>query len=42
LKIEDGIEITEFEYQGDDWEKPRRMIAVRQKINTRPKATLAV
>jgi len=39
LKIEDGIEITEFEYQGDDWEKPRRMIAVRQKINTRPKAT---
>jgi len=39
LKIEDGIEITEFEYQGDDWEKPRRMVAVRQKINTRPKAT---
>ena len=26
LKIEDGIEITEFEYQAQDWEKPRRMI----------------
>jgi len=38
LKIEDGIEITEFEYQAQDWEKPRRMIAVRQKINTRPNA----
>jgi hypothetical protein len=39
LKIENGIEITEFEYQPEDWEKPRRMIAVRQKINTRPQAT---
>jgi hypothetical protein len=39
LKIENGIEITEFEYQADDWEKPRRMIAVRQKIAIRPKAT---
>jgi hypothetical protein len=39
LKIEDGIEITEFEYQAEDWAKPRRMIAVRQKISTRPKAT---
>jgi len=39
LKIEDGIEITEFEYQSQDWEKQRRMIAVRQKINTRPNAT---
>jgi hypothetical protein len=39
LKIENGIEITEFEYQAQGWEKPRRMIAVRQKINTRPNAT---
>ena len=39
LKIEDGIEITEFEYQAQDWEKQRRMIAVRQKINPRPNAT---
>ena len=33
------IEITEFEYQAQGWEKPRRMIAVRQKINTRLNAT---
>ena len=39
LKIENGIEITEFEYQGEDWEKPRRMVAVRQKTDIRPKAT---
>jgi hypothetical protein len=39
LKIENGIEITEFEYQAQNWENPRRMIVVRQKINTRPKAT---
>jgi len=38
-KIENGIEITEFDYQSEDWEQPRRMIAVRQKIDTRPKAT---
>jgi len=39
LKIENGIEITEFDYQAEDWNKPRRMITVRQKIETRPKAT---
>jgi hypothetical protein len=33
-----GIEITEFEYQAQDWKKPRRMIAVRQKMATRPQA----
>jgi len=38
-KIENDIEITEFDYQAEDWEQPRRMIAVRQKIDTRPKAT---
>ena len=26
LKIENGIEITKFEYQARDWEKPRRML----------------
>lgn len=31
-----GIEVTEFEYLADDWVKPRRMIAVRQKIKERP------
>jgi hypothetical protein len=39
LRIENGIEITEFEYQTDGWKNPRRMIAVRQKIATRPQAT---
>jgi hypothetical protein len=39
LKIEDGIEISEFMYQAQDWKNARRMIAVRQKIATRPKAT---
>jgi hypothetical protein len=29
----------EFEYKAEDWASPRRMIAVRQKIKTRPKAT---
>jgi hypothetical protein len=38
LKIEKGIEITEFEYQGKDWGKARRMIAVRRKIETHPQA----
>lgn len=38
LKIEDGIEITGFEYQARDWKWPRRMITVRQKISARPKA----
>jgi hypothetical protein len=38
LKIENGIEICEFEYQGEDWKKPRRMVAVRQKISLRPEA----
>jgi hypothetical protein len=39
LKIDNGIEITEFEYQAQDWEKPRRMVAVRQLTTLRPKAT---
>jgi hypothetical protein len=38
LEVTDGIEITEFEYQGKDWKKTRRMVAVRQKIAKRPKA----
>jgi hypothetical protein len=38
LKIDEGIEISEFEYQAQDWSHPRRMISVRQKIATRPKA----
>ena len=38
LKIEDGIEVTEFEYQAKEWNKSRRMIAVRQKVAKRPQA----
>ncbi len=39
LTIAEGIEITEFNYQTPQWDKPRRMIAVRQKITERPAAT---
>lgn len=38
LKLDNGIEITEFEFQAQDWLKPRRMVAVRQQIKQRPKA----
>jgi hypothetical protein len=38
IKIRDGIEITEFTHQGEEWSKSRRMIAVRQKVSTRPQA----
>jgi hypothetical protein len=38
LGIEKGIEISEFEYQGQEWTAPRRMIAVRQKVAARPQA----
>jgi hypothetical protein len=38
IKIVEGIEITEFTYQGEEWSKPRRMIAVRQKVSKRPQA----
>jgi hypothetical protein len=38
ISIEEGIEIAEFEYKAQDWENPRRMITVRQKISKRPNA----
>lgn len=38
LQIENGIEIAEFEYKAQDWDKERRMVVVRQKIADRPKA----
>jgi len=37
--ISDGLQITETTYQSDLWERPRRMIVVRQQIEKRPKAT---
>ncbi len=39
LTIDEGIEISEFYYQGIEWDRPRRIIAVRQKIDLRPNAT---
>jgi len=38
LKLDEGIEIADTTYQGADWQKPRRMIMVRQEIDKRPKA----
>lgn len=38
LSIDDGIEISNTEYQGHDWEAPRRMVVVRQLIKKRPDA----
>lgn len=37
--ISHGLQITETTYQSDLWEKPRRLIVVRQQIEKRPKAT---
>ena len=37
--LDDGIEICEQMYQSDSWEKPRRIVIVRQKIADRPSAT---
>jgi len=38
-KLKDGIEIAEFEYKSVEWEKPRRMVAVRKNIEILTKAT---
>jgi hypothetical protein len=38
MNILQGIDIVEFEYQAQDWSMPRRMIAVRQRTEKRPKA----
>lgn len=39
IRLKDGIEITEFEYQSPEWKKPRRMVAVRKNIEILTKAT---
>ncbi len=39
LNVTNGIEITEFYYQATNWDFPRKMVAVRQKIEERPNAT---
>src|SRR5271154_2886139 len=37
--LKDGMEICEFEYHSPDWEKPRRMVAVRKNMEMLTKAT---
>lgn len=36
--LDHGVEIAETTYQSDTWEKPRRLVVVRQQIRRRPKA----
>ena len=38
LVLDKGIEISEQMYQSQSWEKPRRIVVVRQRIKDRPKA----
>ncbi len=37
-EVADGLHIAESTYQAQGWEKPRRIIMVRQEIDKRPKA----
>lgn len=39
MRLIDGIEIGEDLYQSPLWDKPRRIVMIRQHIPTRPKAT---
>lgn len=38
IKLEEGIEICEQDYKSDHWDKARRLVIVRQKINEKPNA----
>ena len=38
IVLDKGIEICEQIYQSDSWEKPRRIVIVRQRIKDRPQA----
>jgi hypothetical protein len=38
VMLDNGIEIREQYYQASVWQKPRRIVVVRQKINERPQA----
>lgn len=38
IHIDEGIEICQQQYQSDSWQKARRLIIVRQKIQQRPNA----
>ncbi len=39
FKLDEGVEITQTEYQSPLWQKSRRMVIVRQKISKRPKSS---
>lgn len=39
LGLDEGIEIADTTYQSPEWNSPRRLIMIRQKIGLRPKAT---
>lgn len=38
VTIAEGISAAEFEHQGIHWQKPRRIVVIRQQIERRPKA----
>jgi hypothetical protein len=38
VKLDDGIEIAQTQYQSPTWDKARRLVMVRQKVSQRPKA----
>lgn len=39
IKLDEGIEVSEMSYQSPSWDKPRRIVVVRQRIKDRPNAT---
>lgn len=39
MRLADGVEVSETRYKGVEWDKPRRVVLVRQHVPTRAKAT---
>jgi hypothetical protein len=39
FKLDEGVDISQSDYQSPLWSKPRRLVIVRQRINVRPKAS---
>jgi len=39
LRLSDGVEVNDTFYKSNEWEKPRRIVIVRQNIAKRPNAT---
>ena len=37
-KLDEGIELVRFDYQAPSWDKPRRVVGIRQKIDERANA----